>query len=99
MKKMCPFRSFAAAVRFSLVFTSEKSDFDELLFILGGEIHSPIGLPVIKTGEYYLLKRNAVPVQDIEQENPNCCGNFKDVLSLNGQSETVNLQYLLKKVK
>ncbi len=84
---------------FSLVFTSEKSDFDELLFILGGEIHSPIGLPVIKTGEYYLLKRNAVPVQDIEQENPNCCGSFKDVLSLNGQSETVNLQYLLKKGK
>lgn len=84
---------------FSLVFTSEKSDFDELLFTLGGEIHSPIGLPVTKTGEYYLLKRNAVPVQDIEQENPNCYGSFKEVLSLNGQSETINLQYLFKKGK
>lgn len=84
---------------FSLVFTSEKSDFDELLFTLDGEIHSPNSLPVTKAGEYYLLKRNVLPVQGTEQEKPNCYGSFKNVLSLNGQSETINLQYLFKKGK
>lgn len=84
---------------FSLVFTSEKSDFDELLFTLDGEIHSPNSLPVTKAGEYYLLKRNVLPVQGADQEKPNCYGSFKNVLSLNGQSETINLQYLFKKGK
>lgn len=84
---------------FSLVFASDKSDFNELLFTLDGEIHSPNSLPITKAGEYYLLKRNVLPVQGTEQEKPNCYGSFKDVLSLNCQSETVNLQYLFKKCK
>lgn len=82
---------------FSLVFTSDKSDFDEILFTAGGEIHSPNILPLPKTGEYHLLKKSVVPVQNSIPENKCKYEDFSTVLGFNESEETVNLQYLFKK--
>lgn len=82
---------------FSLVFTSDKSDFNELLFTLDGEIHSPNILPFPKTGEYFLLKKTVVPVQNSIPENKCKYEDFRTVLGFNESEETVNLQYLFKK--
>lgn len=82
---------------FSLLFTSEKSDLEELLFTLKGEIHSPDILKLDKIGEYYLLKKSvlAKPLNSIESKGD--YEDFRFVLSLNKSDETVNLQYLFKK--
>lgn len=82
---------------FSLVFTSEKSDFDELLITVSGEIHSPNILPLPQNGEYFLLKKSVVPVQNSIPENKCKYEDFRTVLGLNESEETVNLQYLFKK--
>lgn len=82
---------------FSLVFTSDKSDFNELLFTLDGEIHSPNIFPFPKTGEYFLLKKTVVPVQNSIPENKCKYEDFRTVLGFNESEETVNLQYLFKK--
>lgn len=82
---------------FSLVFASDKSDFNELLFTLDGEIHSPNILPFPKTGEYFLLKKTVVPVQNSIPENKCKYEDFRTVLGFNESEETVNLQYLFKK--
>lgn len=82
---------------FSLVFTSEKSDFNELLFTAGGKIHSPNILPLPQNGEYFLLKKSVVPVQNSIPENKCKYEDFRTVLGLNESEETVNLQYLFKK--
>lgn len=82
---------------FSLVFTSDKSDFDELLFTVGSEFHSPNVLPFQMVDEYYLLKKLTVPVQKSAYENECRYDDFKAVLNINGTNETVNLQYLFKK--
>lgn len=82
---------------FSLVFTSEKSDFNELLFTAGGKIHSPNILLLPKTGEYFLLKKSVVPVQNSIPENNCKYEDFRTVLGLNESVETVNLQCLFKK--
>lgn len=82
---------------FSLVFASDKSDFDELLFTLDGEIHSPNILPFPETGEYFLLKKTIVPVQNSIPENKCKYEDFRTVLGFNESEETVNLQYLFKK--
>lgn len=82
---------------FSLVFTSEKSDFNELLFTVGGKIHSPNILPLPKTGEYYLLKKTGLTGQNSAHERNGNDDSLKTVLSLNQSGETVNLQYLFKK--
>lgn len=82
---------------FSLVFTSDKSDFDEILFTVGSEFHSPNILPLPQTGEYFLLKKSVVPVQNSISENNCKYEDFRTVLGLNESEETVNLQYLFKK--
>lgn len=82
---------------FSLVFTSDKSDFNELLFTLDGEIHSPNIFPFPKTGEYFLLKKTVVPVQNSIPENKCKYEDFRTILGFNESEETVNLQYLFKK--
>lgn len=82
---------------FSLVFTSDKSDFNELLFTAGGKIHSPNIFPFPKTGEYFLLKKTVVPVQNSIPENKCKYEDFRTVLGFNESEETVNLQYLFKK--
>lgn len=82
---------------FSLLFTSEKSDLEELLFTLKGEIHSPDILNSDKIGEYYLLKRPALPNPTIPVESKGNYADFKFVLDINKNDETVNLQYLYKK--
>lgn len=82
---------------FSLVFTSEKSDFNEIIFTAGGEIHSPNILPLPQTGEYFLLRQSVVPVQNLIPENNCKYEDFMTVLGLNESEETVNLQYLFKK--
>lgn len=92
-----PVSLFCRGGSFSLVFTSDKSDFNELLFTVGGEIHSPNILPLTKAGEYFLLKKSAEPVQNSTSENKCKYEDFKAVLGLNKADETVNLQYLLKK--
>lgn len=84
---------------FSLVFTSDKSDFDEILFTVGSEFHSPSVLPFQMVDEYYLLKKSTVPVQKSAYENECRYDDFKAVLNINGTNETVNLQYLFKKGK
>lgn len=92
-----PVSVFAQGKSFSLLFTSEKSDLEELLFTLKGKIQSPDILNLSKIGEYYLLKKSvlAKPLNSIESK-----GNYEDfrfVLNLNKSDETVNLQYLFKK--
>lgn len=82
---------------FSLVFNSDKSDFDEILFTVGSEFHSPNILPLPQTGEYFLLKKSVVPVQNSISENNCKYEDFRTVLGLNESVETVNLQYLFKK--
>lgn len=82
---------------FSLVFASDKSDFNELLFTLDGEIHSPNILPFPKNGEYFLLKKTIVPVQNSIPENKCKYEDFRTILGFNESEETVNLQYLFKK--
>lgn len=82
---------------FSLVFTSDKSDFNELLFTAGGKIHSPNIFPFPKTGEYYLLKKTGLTGQNSAHERNGNDDSLKTVLSLNQSGETVNLQYLFKK--
>lgn len=82
---------------FSLVFASDKSDFNELLFTLDGEIHSPNIFPFPKTGEYFLLKKTVVHVQNSIPENKCKYEDFRTVLGFNESEETVNLQYLFKK--
>lgn len=82
---------------FSLLFTSEKSDLEELLFTLKGKIQSPDILNLNKIGEYYLLKRSVLPNSETLIENKGNYEDFKFVLSLNKSDETVNLQYLFKK--
>lgn len=82
---------------FSLLFASDKTDLDELLFTLKGEIHSPDILNSDKIGEYYLLKRSVLPNFKIPVESKGNYEDFKFVLSLNKSDETVNLQYLFKK--
>lgn len=82
---------------FSLLFLSDKTDLDELLFTLKGEIHSPDILNFGRIGEYYLLKRSALPNPLNSIENKGNYENFKFVLALNQSDETVNLQYLFKK--
>lgn len=82
---------------FSLVFNSDKSDFDEILFTVGSEFHSPNILPLPQTGEYFLLKKSVVPVQNSIPENKCKYEDFRTVLGLNKSGETVNLQYLFKK--
>lgn len=82
---------------FSLVFTSEKSDFNEILFTVGSEFHSPNILPLPQTGEYFLLKKLVVPVQNSIPENKCKYEDFRTILGFNESEETVNLQYLFKK--
>ncbi|MDE5994043.1 MAG: GNAT family N-acetyltransferase, partial [Oscillospiraceae bacterium] len=82
---------------FSLLFVSDKTNLEELLFTLKGEIHSPDVLNLSKIGEYYLLKRSALPNLTIPIENKENYADFKFVLNLNKSNETVNLQYLFKK--
>lgn len=82
---------------FSLVFTSDKSDFDEILFTVGSEFHSPNILPLPQTGEYYLLKKTGLTGQNSAHERNGNDDSLKTVLSLNQSGETVNLQYLFKK--
>lgn len=82
---------------FSLVFNSDKSDFDEILFTVGSEFHSPNILPLPQTGEYYLLKKTGLTGQNSAHERNGNDDSLKTVLSLNQSEETVNLQYLFKK--
>lgn len=82
---------------FSLLFPSDKTDFEELSFSLKGEIHSPFALPFRKVGEYYLLSKNISPNMSVTFENTYSYKNLKAVIEMNGSSETVNLQYLFKK--
>lgn len=82
---------------FSLLFASEKSDLDELLFTLKGEIHSPDILPLGKIDEYYLLQKHTLPNSDFFLERKRNYEDFKFILNQNFSDETVNLQYLFKK--
>lgn len=82
---------------FSLIFTSNKTDFEELSFALNNEIHSPDFLSLEKNGEYYLLKKSVLPNTQLAFENKGIYEDFKAVLELNKSEETVKLQYLFKK--
>ena len=82
---------------FSMLFSSDKTDLEELMFIHNEEIHSPDFLPFGKIGEYYLLKKSILPNSDFSLENNGNYEDFKSVLSLNQSEETVRLQYLFKK--
>lgn len=82
---------------FSLLFASDKTDFEELLFTLKGEIQSPDILPFSKIDKYYLLQKRTLPNSDFPLENKRNYGDFKFVLDQNSSDETVNLQYLFKK--
>ncbi|MCH5170333.1 MAG: GNAT family N-acetyltransferase [Oscillospiraceae bacterium] len=82
---------------FSLLFSSDKTDFEEFSFALNNKIHSPDFLPFYKVGEYYLLKKSVLPNSDFSLENNGIYEDFKSVLSLNQSEETVRLQYLFKK--
>lgn len=83
--------------KFSLLFTSDKTDFEELSFTLKGEIHSPDILPFTIIDKYYLLQKQTFPNSDFHLENKQNYEDFKSVLNLNKSAETVNLQYLFKK--
>lgn len=96
-EKNTPVSLICCGGSFSLIFTSEKSDFNELLFTVGSEVHSPNILPLPKAGEYYLLKKSVLPVQNSMNENKCKYEDFRAVLGLNKANETVNLQYLFKK--
>ena len=82
---------------FSLLFSSDKTDLEELSFALNNEIHSPDFLDLEKNGEYYLLRKSVSPNSDFPIENKGSYEDFKAVLELNQSEETVRLQYLFKK--
>lgn len=82
---------------FSLLFSSDKTDFEELSFTLNSKIHSPDILPFEKNGEYYLLKKSVFPNLAFSLENKGNYEDFKAVLELNQSEETLQLQYLFKK--
>ena len=82
---------------FSLLFYSDKTDFEELSFTLNNEIHSPDFLGLEKNGEYYLLKKSVLPNTQLAFEDKGSYNDFKTVLELNRSEETVRLQYLFKK--
>lgn len=92
-----PVSAFSTGNSFSLLFTTNKSDFDELSFALQNEVHSPNLLPLNKTGEYYLLKC-VIPQKNVYHNvSPPCFDGYKFVVSQNGGEETENLYYLFKK--
>lgn len=82
---------------FSLLYASDKTDFEELSFALNSEIHSPDFLSLEKIGEYYLLKKSVFPNTQLAFENKGSYEDFKAVLELNKSEETVRVQYLFKK--
>lgn len=96
-----PVSAFSSGGRFSLFFTTDKSDIDELSLALQSEIHSPNLLPFNKTGEYYLLKsvmKSIIPKNNVYHNvSPPDYDSYKFVLSQNGGEDTENLYYLFKK--
>lgn len=82
---------------FSLLFTTDKSEIKELLFAANNQIHTAEFLPFKKIGEYYLLQKEILPNALSSLENKGNYEDFKFVVSQNGGTETVNLQYLFKK--
>lgn len=92
-----PVSAFSSGDSFSLLFTTDKSDIDELSFALQNEVHSPNLLPLNKTGEYYLLK-SVIPQKTVyHNASPPCFDGYKFVFSQNGGEGTENLYYLFKK--
>lgn len=82
---------------FSLLFGTDKTDLEELLFTLQPEVRSPQKLPFEHLVNYYLLKKKVIPKENDTSPFDSKTEDYKTVLSLNNRKSNDGLVYHHKK--
>lgn len=82
---------------FSLLFGTEKTDLEELLFTLEPEVRSPQKLPFELLVNYYLLKKEVKPLENTSSPFNTKTEDYETVLSLNNRKSNDGLVYHHKK--
>ncbi len=82
---------------FSLLFGTEKTDLEELLFTLEPEVRSPQKLPFEFLDNYCLLKKSVTPKKNITPPFSTKNEDYETVLSLNNRKSNDGLVYHHKK--